>query len=217
MQRGGVEAARLRVDRVSGARLSAIRPLSSARPISLLRQRAPHPLHHQFRHQPRGRDPRNVSSMKPLGRSRSPLAATKYSRRELTLLAANRALPAHILGWTDQIPHLLMTHHVVISEAGGATTQEAIAARCPMIVNQIVPDKKRATTELAPPHRRRRSRRNARCRPCHSPLRFRGSRSNLAPMARRPRSHCPQRRRPRHRPTTAKRLRNIERQTRIED
>lgn len=69
-------------------------------------------------------------------------------RRELTLLAADRALPAHILGWTDQIPHLLMTHHVVISKAGGATTQEAIAARCPMIVNQIVPGQEEGNYEL---------------------------------------------------------------------
>jgi processive 1,2-diacylglycerol beta-glucosyltransferase len=44
-----------------------------------------------------------------------------------------------VLGWTDQIPQLLMTHQVVVSKAGGATTQEAIAARCPMIVNQVVP------------------------------------------------------------------------------
>jgi processive 1,2-diacylglycerol beta-glucosyltransferase len=69
-------------------------------------------------------------------------------RRELTLLAADRALPAHILGWTDQIPHLLMTHHVVISKAGGATTQEAIAARCPMLVNQIVPGQEEGNYEL---------------------------------------------------------------------
>jgi processive 1,2-diacylglycerol beta-glucosyltransferase len=69
-------------------------------------------------------------------------------RRELTFLAADRARPAHILGWTDQIPHLLMTHHVVISKAGGATTQEAIAARCPMIVNQIVPGQEEGNYEL---------------------------------------------------------------------
>ena len=69
-------------------------------------------------------------------------------RRELTLLAAKRALPAHILGWTDQLPRLLMTHHVVISKAGGATTQEAIAARCPMIVNQIVPGQEEGNYEL---------------------------------------------------------------------
>ena len=69
-------------------------------------------------------------------------------RRELTLLAAGRKLPAQILGWTDQIPHLLMTHHVVISKAGGATTQEAIAARCPMIVNQIIPGQEEGNYEL---------------------------------------------------------------------
>ena len=69
-------------------------------------------------------------------------------KTELTRLALNRALPAHILGWTDQIPHLLMTHHVVNSKAGGATTQEAIAARCPMIVNQIVPGQEEGNYEL---------------------------------------------------------------------
>ena len=69
-------------------------------------------------------------------------------RQELTLLAAGRPLPATVLGWTDRIPHLLMTHHVVISKAGGATTQEAIAARCPMIVNQIVPGQEEGNYEL---------------------------------------------------------------------
>lgn len=69
-------------------------------------------------------------------------------RQELTHLAAGRPLPATILGWTDRIPHLLMTHHVVISKAGGATTQEAIAARCPMIVNQIVPGQEEGNYEL---------------------------------------------------------------------
>jgi len=69
-------------------------------------------------------------------------------KTELTRLALTRFLPAHILGWTDQIPHLLMTHHVVISKAGGATTQEAIAARCPMLVNQIVPGQEEGNYEL---------------------------------------------------------------------
>ena len=60
-------------------------------------------------------------------------------RRELEGRAMERRAPSLILGWTPEIPRLLMTHHVVISKAGGATTQEALAARCPMIVNQIVP------------------------------------------------------------------------------
>jgi len=41
-----------------------------------------------------------------------------------------------------------MTHHVVISKAGGATTQEAIAARCPMLVNQVVPGQEEGNYEL---------------------------------------------------------------------
>ena len=69
-------------------------------------------------------------------------------RLDLEKIAEGRAIPVHCLGWTDQIPHLLMTHHVVISKAGGATTQEAIAARCPMIVNQIVPGQEEGNYEL---------------------------------------------------------------------
>ena len=73
-------------------------------------------------------------------------------RAELTRLAARRRHPTQILGWTDQIPRLLMTHHVVISKAGGATTQEALAARCPMIVNQIVPGQEEGNYELLRRH-----------------------------------------------------------------
>jgi len=57
-------------------------------------------------------------------------------------------LPTTLLSWTNQIPRLLLTHHAVISKAGGATTQEAIAARCPMIVNQIVPGQEEGNFEL---------------------------------------------------------------------
>jgi processive 1,2-diacylglycerol beta-glucosyltransferase len=69
-------------------------------------------------------------------------------RRDLTEAARGRRLKAEILGWTDQIPRLLMSHHVVVSKAGGATTQEAIAARCPMIVNQVVPGQEEGNCEL---------------------------------------------------------------------
>jgi processive 1,2-diacylglycerol beta-glucosyltransferase len=74
-------------------------------------------------------------------------------RAELLELAAPRSRPTRILGWTEEIPRLLMTHHVVISKAGGATTQEAIAARCPMIVNQIVPGQEEGNYELLRRHR----------------------------------------------------------------
>lgn len=74
-------------------------------------------------------------------------------RARLERMAAGRPRPATILGWTDQVPRLLMTHHVVISKAGGATTQEAIAARCPMLVNQIVPGQEEGNYELLRRHR----------------------------------------------------------------
>lgn len=66
--------------------------------------------------------------------------------------ATGRLAPCEILGWTDRIPELLMTHHAVISKAGGATTQEAIAAHCPMIVNQIVPGQEEGNYEILHRH-----------------------------------------------------------------
>jgi processive 1,2-diacylglycerol beta-glucosyltransferase len=71
---------------------------------------------------------------------------------ELMRLAIGRRPATRILGWTNQIPRLLMTHHVVLSKAGGATTQEALAARCPMIVNQIVPGQEEGNYELLRRH-----------------------------------------------------------------
>jgi len=73
-------------------------------------------------------------------------------RRRLEKHSGRRGTPATILGWTDQVPLLLMTHHAVVSKAGGATTQEAIAARCPMIVNQIIPGQEEGNYELLRRH-----------------------------------------------------------------
>lgn len=73
-------------------------------------------------------------------------------RRRIENAAQGRAAPFQVLGWTDRIPELLMTHHAVISKAGGATTQEAIAAHCPMIVNQIVPGQEEGNYELLRRH-----------------------------------------------------------------
>ncbi len=73
-------------------------------------------------------------------------------RRRLERRAAGRGRRIQILGWTDEVPRLLMTHHVVVSKAGGATTQEAIAARCPMLVNQVVPGQEEGNYELLRRH-----------------------------------------------------------------
>ena len=71
---------------------------------------------------------------------------------ELKILAAEAPGRAVMLGWTDQVPTLLMNHHVVISKAGGATTQESINALCPMIVNQIVPGQEEGNFQLLCSH-----------------------------------------------------------------
>jgi UDP-N-acetylglucosamine:LPS N-acetylglucosamine transferase len=47
--------------------------------------------------------------------------------------------PPEILGWVDDIPALMKSHHVLIGKAGGATVQEAIAAKLPMIVAEALP------------------------------------------------------------------------------
>ena len=69
-------------------------------------------------------------------------------RRQLEALAAGAPAAAEVLGWTDRIPELLMTHHVAISKAGGATTQESINALCPLIVSQIIPGQEEGNFEL---------------------------------------------------------------------
>lgn len=53
-----------------------------------------------------------------------------------------------LFGWTNLMPRLLLTHHLVIGKAGGATVQEAIAARCPMIVNQTIPGQEEGNARL---------------------------------------------------------------------
>ena len=53
-----------------------------------------------------------------------------------------------VLGWTNQMPRLMMTHHLVVTKAGGATVQEAIAGRCPMILNQVIPGQEDGNAQL---------------------------------------------------------------------
>ena len=74
----------------------------------------------------------------------------RYSelKEKLARRARDHAGRLHLLGWTNRMPELLMTSHVVIGKAGGAFVQEAIAARCPMIVNQIIPGTEEGNARL---------------------------------------------------------------------
>jgi processive 1,2-diacylglycerol beta-glucosyltransferase len=67
-------------------------------------------------------------------------------RRAVETAAHNRNID--IIGWTDQMPRLLCESHLLIGKAGGATVQETIAARCPMIVNHIVSGQEEGNARL---------------------------------------------------------------------
>ena len=53
-----------------------------------------------------------------------------------------------VLGWTNQMPRLMLSSHLVIGKAGGACVQETIAARCPMIINQVIPGQEEGNARL---------------------------------------------------------------------
>ena len=56
--------------------------------------------------------------------------------------------PVNLIGWTREVPALLATHHLLVSKAGGATTQETIAAKCPMIISQVAPGQEEGNAQL---------------------------------------------------------------------
>jgi len=80
------------------------------------------------------------------------LTVTVGRYAELKEKLARRSLESagrlHVLGWTNQMPHLLQSSHVVIGKAGGASVQEAIAAKCPMIINQVIPGQEEGNANL---------------------------------------------------------------------
>lgn len=60
--------------------------------------------------------------------------------------AAGREIELH--GWTPLVPDLLMQNHILIGKAGGAATQEAIAAKTPMIITKAVPGQEEGNARL---------------------------------------------------------------------
>lgn len=58
----------------------------------------------------------------------------------------------NVLGWTNLMPQLMMSHHLAIGKAGGATVQESIAAKLPLLVNQILPGQEEGNARLIEQH-----------------------------------------------------------------
>lgn len=68
--------------------------------------------------------------------------------RALEGVASAAGRPLEIHGWTPEVPRLIRRSHLLISKAGGATVQEALAARTPMIITQVVPGQEEGNARL---------------------------------------------------------------------
>jgi len=83
-----------------------------------------------------------------------PLHLTVTAGRDAALAATLAAIaremnrPIEIHGWTREMPRLLRTHHLLIGKAGGATVQETIAARTPMLLTGVVPGQEEGNAQL---------------------------------------------------------------------
>lgn len=69
-------------------------------------------------------------------------------KAELTEATRRQSDRINLLGWTNVMPRLLVDHHLVITKAGGAIVQEAVAARCPMIVSHVLPGQEEGNAKL---------------------------------------------------------------------
>ena len=69
-------------------------------------------------------------------------------RQKAEALRAESGSEIEIIGWSDELPRLMLESHFLLTKAGGATTQEAIAAKCPMIINQVVPGQEEGNARL---------------------------------------------------------------------
>jgi UDP-N-acetylglucosamine:LPS N-acetylglucosamine transferase/predicted metal-dependent phosphoesterase TrpH len=69
-------------------------------------------------------------------------------KNKLARRTEDHAERVRLLGWTNQMPRLMLKHHLIVTKAGGATVQECIAARCPMILNQVIPGQEEGNAQL---------------------------------------------------------------------
>src|SRR5262245_56092033 len=62
--------------------------------------------------------------------------------------AAADGRPIKVVGWTNELPRMMHENHLLIGKAGGATVQETIAAKCPMIINHVVAGQEEGNARL---------------------------------------------------------------------
>ena len=82
---------------------------------------------------------RNVKLTVTVGRDRA-------LEKRVRAVAGGRA--PEIFGWAPHLPRMMAENHLLISKAGGATVQEALAACTPMILTQVVPGQEEGNARL---------------------------------------------------------------------
>ena len=95
-------------------------------------------------------DPASIRHLAELPSTRLTVTIGKneHLRRSVEAIMHEARRKFEIVGWSDQLPRLMLESHLLIGKAGGATVQEAIAAGCPMIINQIVPGQEEGNARL---------------------------------------------------------------------
>jgi processive 1,2-diacylglycerol beta-glucosyltransferase len=68
--------------------------------------------------------------------------------KEIEALAEGASGTIRVMGWTTEVPLLLRWAHVFICKAGGAVTQETVAAGTPMIITNVVPGQEEGNSRL---------------------------------------------------------------------
>ncbi len=97
---------------------------------------------------------RTLAGLRPLLMSgkRVTVVPGRNSRRYYHVLRrfqdACSGLPLSVLSWTDDMPGLLRTHRVIISKAGGAITNESLAALLPMVIDNVLPGQEEGNATL---------------------------------------------------------------------
>lgn len=100
---------------------------------------------------PGGRLSHTIETLAALGEIQN-LSVTVITGRRRSIFRSlqDAGLPRRgdLVGWTDEMPKLMSTHHIFVGKAGGATVQEAIAAQIPFLVSHVVPGQEEGNISL---------------------------------------------------------------------
>jgi processive 1,2-diacylglycerol beta-glucosyltransferase len=100
---------------------------------------------------PSGRTHRAVETLGRLAEIPNIEVTVVTGRRQAVhraLIKAGLPVCGELLGWTDRMDEIMASSHFYVGKAGGATVQEAIAARLPFLVSHIVPGQEEGNIAL---------------------------------------------------------------------